>query len=176
MSNDTWYGSTPVPKAMKSSNSFATASKDFKKLNPSLCAAAPPIEQDTKETGKNAVAGILDAGNGHVVKVHNPKGMNKHEAEYGLMLEAMKRRDEIAWYGYETIRLKLADRTTYTPDFCVVVEGRNGCHPAGIPKFIEIKGFRRDDAMVKFKVAREQFWWASFEMWSKTKNGWRQIL
>jgi hypothetical protein len=101
--------------------------------------------------------------------------MNKTEHEYYLILEAQKQRGEIAWWGFEAIRLKLADRTTYTPDFVILDTMKNIVSISKL-RFIEIKGFRRDDAMVKFKIAREQFWWADFEMWQKKNGQWKQIL
>ena len=103
------------------------------------------------------------------------RGMNKTEHEYYLILEAQKQRGEIAWWGFEAIRLKLADRTTYTPDFVILDTMENIVSITKL-RFIEIKGFRRDDAMVKFKIAREQFWWADFEMWQKKNGLWKQIL
>ena len=139
---------------------FPNASNDFWRLN------APKSKE-------NALAGRTGGKKGH--------SMNKTEAQYALVLEGMKQKGEIAWCGYEKITLRLADRTTYTPDF-VVAKAENhlqedgGCGICYAIRFIEIKGFRRDDAMVKFKVAREQLWWAEFQMVQKTKSGWKQIL
>jgi hypothetical protein len=54
------------------------------------------------------------------------------------------------WY-YEPITFRLANRTTYTPDFLVI-------NVQSEIEMIEIKGgFIREDALVKFKVAREMF-------------------
>ena len=54
------------------------------------------------------------------------------------------------WYRYEGITLKLAMDTRFTPDFIVMDKD-------GFLEVHEVKGFMRDDAHVKLKVAAEQF-------------------
>lgn len=77
-------------------------------------------------------------------------GMNKMEAEYRLMLEARKRNGEILWYAYEGIKVRLADQTYYTPDFVVMANDFTlECH--------ETKGFMREAAFVRIKVAAEMY-------------------
>lgn len=44
--------------------------------------------------------------------------MNKTESAYCQHLELRKRAGEIVWYRFEGIKLRLADNTFYTPDFC----------------------------------------------------------
>ncbi len=79
-----------------------------------------------------------------------PGVMNKLEASYAQELERRKMEGEIEWWAYEAVTLKLADRCRYTPDFLVLLaNGELECH--------ETKGFMRDDARVKLKVAAEQF-------------------
>lgn len=80
--------------------------------------------------------------------------MNKLESSYAAELEVMKRAGVILSYEYETISLRLANRTTYTPDFLVVYPDRMELH--------ECKGFWRDDARVKWKVAADKFPWFRF--------------
>ena len=82
-------------------------------------------------------------------------GMNKTEAFHAIVLEARKRNGEIHDYRYEGMTLRLADRTTYTPDFLVIM-------PGGEIELHETKGFWRDDARVKIKVAAEAFPWFVF--------------
>jgi len=87
--------------------------------------------------------------------------MNKVETTVAYELEALKRKGEITFWAYESIKLRLADRTWYTPDFFVIWHD-------GTAEFIEVKGgFVRDDARVKYKVAKE--------MWGMYKWTWRQI-
>lgn len=76
--------------------------------------------------------------------------MNKTEEEFAQYLEAIKRLGQIHEYLFEPITLRLAKRTSYTPDFYVV-------QPDGEQIFYEVKGYFMDDAKVKVKVAREKF-------------------
>lgn len=77
---------------------------------------------------------------------HKSGQMNKLEAAYAARLESLKLAGEIADYRFECIKLRLADRTFYTPDFMVLrADGEFEMH--------EVKGFWEDDARVKIKVA-----------------------
>lgn len=76
--------------------------------------------------------------------------MNKTEQDYANYLEQRKRADEIVWYKFEGIKVRLADNTFYTPDFAVMrTNGEMEMH--------EVKGFWTDDARVKIKVAAETY-------------------
>ena len=75
--------------------------------------------------------------------------MNKLEGRYYLYLMARQSRAEILKFEFEPEKFRLADNTFYTPDFRVVL-------PNGEIEFHEVKGFWRDDARIKFKVANEQ--------------------
>jgi hypothetical protein len=82
---------------------------------------------------------------------------NKWETAYAREeLEPGRLAGEIVWYGFEAIKLRLADCTFYTPDFAVL---RWPPQVGSTPRleFVEIKGFIRDDAILKFKVAAAQF-------------------
>ncbi len=82
---------------------------------------------------------------------HTPGCMNKWEAAYSLELEARKRAGEIVDWRFESVKLRLADRTWYTPDFMVVT--MDGCI-----EFHEVKGSHwEDDARVKWKVVQELY-------------------
>jgi len=78
------------------------------------------------------------------------RGMNKTEAEYERMLRQRQQLGAVLWYDFEAITLKLADDTRYTPDFAVLVAD-------GIMEMHETKGFMRDDAFVKLKLAARLF-------------------
>jgi len=94
-------------------------------------------------------------------KSHQP---NQLEAEYGRFLAAQYPPSAYLFL-FESIKLRLADRTWYTPDFLVVwVDGRMEFH--------EVKGFMRDDAAVKLKVAAELYPWAKFILAKKIKGRW----
>lgn len=91
--------------------------------------------------------------------------MNKTEALYALELEQLKRDGVVVFWWFESIKLRLAKRTWYTPDFFVLFND-------GRMLFVEIKGFLREDAAVKFKTAREKFSWAEFTMIRRVKGHW----
>ncbi len=77
-----------------------------------------------------------------------PGKTNQTEARYGEYLEQLKRAGEILWYKFEGIKLRLADNTFYTPDFCVMAaDGVIECH--------EVKGFWAPQGRVKIKVAAD---------------------
>lgn len=76
--------------------------------------------------------------------------MNRLESSYAQHLELLKRSGEILNYWYESVKLRLADKTFYTPDFFVM---KNDCSL----EMHETKGFMMDDANVKLKVANELY-------------------
>ena len=58
---------------------------------------------------------------------------------------------EIAWWGYECWKFRLADKTWYSPDFVVMLaDGRFELH--------ELKGWMEGDAAVKLKVTSDLYW------------------
>jgi hypothetical protein len=76
--------------------------------------------------------------------------MNKTEAAYECFLRDAQSLGDILWYRFEGLKLRLADNTFYTPDFAVMAsDGVMECH--------EVKGFWRDDARAKIKIAAEQY-------------------
>ena len=99
--------------------------------------------------------------------------MNKTEAEFALILKAMKRNGTITRYVFEGITLRFAG-VRYTPDFVVFKPGTN------FLTLIEVKGphikgaFQR--AVERFRHAKTFWGEFEFEMHQKTKDGWRQII
>jgi hypothetical protein len=83
-------------------------------------------------------------------------GMNKAEARYASHLELLKRakNDPLVEWRFEPMKLQLAKRTWYTPDFLLVYPGHFEVH--------EFKGFWKDDARVKIKVAAQLYPWFKF--------------
>lgn len=79
----------------------------------------------------------------------SPGSMNKTEVAYAQALRFRQLAGEIVSYRFEALKLKLAANTFYTPDFVVTFPDRIECH--------EVKGFWRDDARVKIKVAAQMF-------------------
>lgn len=91
--------------------------------------------------------------------------MNKTEAEYEKCLAMWKGAGIILWYRFEGVKFRLADNTFYTPDFAVL-------RPDGQLEMHEVKGFWRDDARVKIKVAAEQYP-IKFLAVKKGRHGWK---
>lgn len=87
------------------------------------------------------------------------KGLNKTEAEFLAYLEGRYVGRVI---HAQSITLTLANGVRYTPDFFC---GQLG--PANKPIFWETKGFMRDDASVKIKVAARVHEWAAFYLVTK---------
>lgn len=83
-----------------------------------------------------------------MVKAHEitNDGMNGTEREYAQTLSIMLGAGEIRRFDFEPVKLRLAKSTFYTPDFRVV-------NSDGVVEMHEVKGFWRDDARVKIKVA-----------------------
>jgi hypothetical protein len=76
--------------------------------------------------------------------------MNKTEARYAAHLELQKSAGVIAWYAFEVLKLRLADKCFYDTDFLVMqADGALEVH--------EVKGFFTDDSKVKLKVAADKF-------------------
>jgi len=97
------------------------------------------------------------------VGVRYPAGaVNKTEAAYARFLSTVP---GVESFAYEPVKLRLAKATFYTPDFMVVLSD------GGI-EMHEVKGFWRDDARVKIKVAAEQFPWFRFRAVTKVGMGW----
>lgn len=77
-------------------------------------------------------------------------GMNGTERKYAQHLELLRHANAIAWWKFECLKFRLADNTYYTPDFAVM-------KTSGEMEMHEVKGFWRDDARVKIKVAADIF-------------------
>ncbi len=106
---------------------------------------------------------LAGRGKATVIPPTNPKpsraipktdGMNKLEARYAReVLDIRQMAGEIVSWKYEAVKLRLAKRTWYTPDFFLFVDDMRS------PWFEihEVKGHWEDDARVKIKVAAEMF-------------------
>lgn len=77
-------------------------------------------------------------------------GMNNTEREWAMGLEDARRNGMIRSWRYEAVTLTLAPDCRYTPDFMVV-------ETDGSIRFDETKGFWRDDAKVKIRLAARLF-------------------
>lgn len=91
-----------------------------------------------------------------------PKGtLNKTEAAYEeRVLKPAVIAGEILWYRFEGVKLRLANKTFYEPDFIVL-------RKSGELEVHEVKGRWMDDARVKIKVAASQY---PFQFIAVTRN------
>lgn len=81
---------------------------------------------------------------------HEAGVMNGMEKKYAAYLELRRIAGEILEWRFEPLKLRLAPKTYYTPDFLLLM-------PDGRIELHETKGFMEEDANVKIKVAREMF-------------------
>jgi hypothetical protein len=91
---------------------------------------------------------------------------SKTEAAYAARLEIMQLAGSIRDWRYEAVRLRLADRVRFTPDFRVVsLDGSVALH--------EVKGaFTREDARIKLQTAATLFPEYRFVLATYAKGGW----
>lgn len=91
--------------------------------------------------------------------------LNRTEKAY---LEFLRAQGAVyQWIGVQNVTLKLADDVRFTVDFVVLTaQGELEGH--------EVKGFWRDDAKVKIKVAARMFPWISFVVIERLKGGWQR--
>jgi hypothetical protein len=100
-------------------------------------------------------------GIGHLALGRLPQGqMNKTEAAYDQHLWS-QRGKQVIWHKFEAVKLRLADKTFYTPDFMVLADD-------SVLEMHEVKGFWQDDARVKIKVAASLY---PFRFIAVTRNG-----
>lgn len=97
-------------------------------------------------------------------QVKSPE-LNKTEQDYADTLELMRRAGSVRWFKPHPLKLRLADNTTYEPDFGVVAQD-------GVFEIHEVKGFWRDDARVKIKVAASIFPFRFFAVTKRRGGGW----
>ena len=81
---------------------------------------------------------------------HTPGQMNSLEQQYALHLDLLQHAGEIAAWKFEPDKFRLAYRCYYTPDFKVTF-------PDGRVEYHEVKGYWREDARIKIKVAAAAF-------------------
>lgn len=98
-----------------------------------------------------------------------PHEMGKWEVQYAGRLALLRAAGEVLWYSYEPIKINLGDRCTYTPDFLVQVQVRGSRLEVH-----EVKGYEREDSIVKFKAAARALPMLVFRMWTMRGGVWVQ--
>jgi hypothetical protein len=76
--------------------------------------------------------------------------MNKTEARFAAWLDLGIKQGQFLARYFEDFTLRLGNDCRYTPDFAALCAD-------GSLRFYEVKGFWRDDARVKIKVAASKF-------------------
>lgn len=116
-----------------------------------------PVVQDSLTTGERQPG---------TRSRHEAGKMNGLERRYrDEILQPQLERGEVVWYGFEKLKLRLANATFYTPDYWLIL-----CNAKHVVD--EVKGHWEDDARVKIKLAAEQFPYLHFRAWTydrKTK-------
>lgn len=128
-----------------------------------------PTRKDAEALGMSHVWDSLmpPAGRDNLVSPSAGRGVSDHDGMNKL--ERAFHTAAVAYFGEsrvcrEPIKLRLAGRTWYTPDFLIEFAGRLSVW--------EVKGFMRDDAAVKLKVAVSRFSWLSFVLVTRPKGRW----
>lgn len=102
------------------------------------------------------------------------KGPNKLEAEFEAWLREEWKNDAGVDVLAQAVTLSLANGVRYTPDFVVkfTSHGMRGAvqFEAVVLHAYETKGFMREDASVKIKVAAHQYPWIKFHLVTKRKK------
>lgn len=97
------------------------------------------------------------------------RGMNGMERACGKYLDQLKLAGQVLWWAFQPVRLLIAqgDRSAYyRPDFWVQIADRSF-------QFWETKGFEREAAIVRLKVAAGLYP-IPFILMKRDGNGWRR--
>ena len=87
--------------------------------------------------------------------------LNKTERAYLEHLRSLS----LLWIGIQNITVKIADDCRLTPDFCYVGADKK-------LTIVDVKGFQREDALIKMKVAARLFPMFRFVIVTKQAGGW----
>lgn len=123
--------------------------------------AATTAKRPTEAATPEARATI--AAEGEIMLRQSSDGLNKTEA---LFLAHLRASYPGAFVEAHPITLKLANGCRYTPDFVAFVGGQLVAY--------EVKGFMRDDAAVKVKVAASKFPFIRFVLVWRKRGEWMQ--
>lgn len=91
---------------------------------------------------------------------------SKTERKYANHLDNLKAAGVVASWRYEARKFEIAHRCGYTPDFEVTFAG-------GHVEYHEVKGWCREDAWIKLKVAARMFPECAFKIVKLEKGKWK---
>ena len=92
---------------------------------------------------------------------------SKWEADYAKHLDALVAARIVAVWRYEPERLEIGVGAVYTPDFSVLVAG------ADRVEYHEVKGYRREAAIVRIKAAALRYPEFRFVLVTKLHGEWK---
>ncbi len=139
------------------------------------------VADDLRRMGfdSDQIAGALIDGKplAEVADKPKPKSQYKSKAEslYADYLQSRMGGFGVEWWAYEPVTLVIVDangvRCRYTPDFAVINTGTEKV------AFIEVKGFLREAARLRFLAARERYPFWDFFMMRRSPGGrWELLL
>jgi hypothetical protein len=95
------------------------------------------------------------------------RGMNKTEQAYAQHLDLQVHAGKVLWWRFEPFKLRLADGSYYKPDFGVLPRDL-------LFEIHETKGFWREAARVRIKVAAELFPFKFIALTRTAGGGWKR--
>lgn len=97
---------------------------------------------------------------------HDEDKLNKTELAY---LHHLRAQPNNVWVGVQNLTVKIADDCRLTPDFAVL-------NASGKLTLIDVKGFQREDALIKMKVAARLFPMFEFSIVKREGVGWSEQI
>ena len=135
------------------------------KAPPDLKRAAPVVT----ERGMFASSAVLDLHLGEVEKLAtnielrpstDESKLNKTEKAWLVVVRSRG----YVWHGVQNISFKIGDDCRYNPDILAICDGQ-------LVAF-EVKGFMREDALVKLKTTARAFPWLRIVVVKRIKGEW----
>ena len=118
------------------------------------------MQHNVKSKGELLAKPVLAVVQARGSTEERDRGMNKNEERYDKHLRGELRAGRIVGYKFESMKLRLADSTFFTPDFLVIdCDGFIELHDAKAKWKGEKGPHIEDDAAVKLKVVAEQYPW-----------------
>lgn len=146
---------------------IAGGSKGFQKMNAHLL--NPPT---ISKANQNVIGEMVQTSNKKRIR-QNSAGLNKTEQAFKEYLERSLYPSEKMMS--QAVTLKLGNGVRYTPDFMCTVNAEDMDMAAFLTILYayEVKGFMRDDAAVKIKVAASLYPFIQFHLVTRKGQGWQ---
>lgn len=100
-----------------------------------------------------------------------PRGtMNKLEESFSRYLESEKQAGRVLNWSFESETFKIGHDCRYTPDFACLMAGH-------FESYFEVKGPHAwEDSLIKLKVVAAKWWWRTFHLCRRNKDGTWKIV